>query len=50
MNKKYYGGGIEDWIRYYIGPENHTIIMRIGTIGSGKTSSVNLFIDNVLHL
>ena len=35
------------WSKYYIGPEK-TLIMRIGTMGSGKTSAVNLFIEEEL--
>lgn len=36
------------WSKYYLGPDQKTIIMRIGTMGSGKTSAVNLFIEEVL--
>ena len=35
----------ENWEKYYLGPENPTLIMRVGTMGSGKTSAVNLFLD-----
>jgi hypothetical protein len=38
---------LDKWSRYYIGPEK-TLIMRIGTMGSGKTSAVNLFIEEDL--
>jgi len=36
------------WSKYYLGPEQKTIVMRIGTMGAGKTSAVNLFIEEAL--
>jgi len=36
------------WRKYYFGPENNTILMRIGVMGSGKTSSVDSYIENNL--
>ena len=38
----------ENWEKYYLGPENPTLIMRVGTMGSGKTSAVNLFLEKYL--
>jgi len=37
------------WLHYYVGPITPTIVLRIGTMGSGKTSSINLFIDRELN-
>jgi len=39
---------LNKWMKYYIGTKSPTVILRIGTMGSGKTSAVNSFIDNYL--
>ena len=58
LKYKFKGGGYNEeiyhtfndrWMKYYIGPTTPTIVLRIGTMGSGKTSSVNLFIDKYLN-
>ena len=36
------------WQNYYLGPKTPTLIMRVGTMGAGKTSAVNLFIEKSL--
>ena len=38
----------ENWIKYYQGPETHTTILRVGAMGSGKTTAVDHFIRDIL--
>jgi hypothetical protein len=38
----------ENWEKYYLGPKTPTLIMRVGTMGSGKTSAVDLFVEKYL--
>lgn len=37
------------WLKYYLGPTTPTMLIRIGPMGSGKTSAINLFIESMLH-
>ncbi|ARF09410.1 hypothetical protein Indivirus_1_33 [Indivirus ILV1] len=52
LNYKQVGGNYDQalmkWKKYYIGPDNRTFILRIGPMGSGKTTATNKFIDNIL--
>ena len=36
------------WKKYYLGPEKPTILIRIGPMGSGKTTATNIYINKVL--
>ena len=48
INPEVHAKLLAKWSKYYLGPEQKTVVMRIGTMGAGKTSAVNLFIDEVL--
>ena len=37
-----------NWLNYYTGPNIPTLLIRIGPMGSGKTSAVNIFIEKHL--
>lgn len=36
------------WKKYYLGPEKSTILIRIGPMGSGKTTATNIYISQEL--
>jgi len=38
----------DKWEKYYIGPEIPSLLIRIGPMGSGKTSAIDLFIEKNL--
>ena len=39
---------LEKWSKFYLGPDSKTVLMRIGTMGSGKTSAIDAFVEKQL--